>query len=373
MKGRQSLFGDQSRRVAFELPSELESVALRLAHIDSSISRMIELNLQWSQSDPVALELHRSAGVDRIVVAKIRPAPPLMWLLFSDAVNQLRAILDKIAWHFTSEASGPLSVGSARLVSFPIYEDEQKFDNWIARIRKAGIASFGNSSAFGRRVRSLQPFADTSSVIPERQTPFADCLTGSNPSSAHALQLLQGYSNGDKHRSLTMTAAKAIYSRADKSLLEEGASFSLLSEGDVLLATPTAGPILLELNAGLHIERPGELEGTPAVISELRRIFDYVREVAVPVLVKGLVVPSALPPSIDLGDSPKSVRMRISEGSWSTADERFQASLPLKLEAALLRPPAIARTIEHGPKESCLPCGLPNNGPSAVIDSRERG
>lgn len=360
------MFGDERIRVPLALPTELESVALRLAHVDSCISRMIDLSLQWSTSDPVTLELHRSAGIDRVVVSAIRQAPPLLWLLFSDAINQLRACLDNITWHLAVTVDGPLSSETARFVAFPIYEDERKFSGWVTKVEKAGVPSLGNNFVFGRRVRSLQPFSDTSSVIPERETPFADLLTGSAPSSAHALLLLQSYSNHDKHRALAMTAAKAIHSRTDRSVLEDGASFSPLSVGDVLLTAPTADPVELELNSGMHIKRPEPLVGTPAVISELRRLYDYVRDVAVPVLLKGLEVPNALPPGIDLGESPKSVQLRIEEGAWGTADDRFRTSMPSKLEAALQRPPAVARTIEHGPGDDCRPCLLPTEtSPSA--------
>lgn len=348
----------ETGRVPLHLPPGLESVALRLAHVDSCIEQMIDLSVRWSNSEPVSLELHRAEGTDRVVVAAIRPAPPLVWLLFSDAINQLRACLDNVVWHLVESSDGRLSAAAARKVSFPIYDDEKQFGKWVSGVKSAGIASLGSAKIATWRIRTLQPFVDTSSTIPERETPLSDSLTEEAPEHAHALLLLQGYSNHDKHRALALTATSSNHLRLDLPMVAQGSGFRRISVGDVLLSKPAGGPIPLEVNQGMYIERPDPFIGTPAVISELRRLFDYVRGIAVPTLLTGVPVPDALPPWIDLGESSQTVQQRVASGTWETANDRFLVSLPSMLEEAMQRPAIQGRLVEHEVDEICEACGI---------------
>lgn len=340
----------------FPIVPPLESVALRLAHVDEQIERMIALSVEWGKSDPVTYEIHRSGKTDRVIVKNIRPIPPRISLLFSDAINQLRACLDNMVWHLATSSSGPPPDDIARRITCPIYEEEEKWIKWTKVRARDGIAELGPAGRAAARVRTLQPFSDRTSLIPERETPRLDALVGGSVERAHALLLLQSYSNHDKHRALTITVAQSYQSRLDIPLTQQELKFATLNEGSVILSFPAGAAIPMEGNTGFSIKRPDPLTGSPQVISELRRLFDYVRKIAIPSLATGLVLESFFPPGIDLGDSVQPVNKRIQEGSWCTADERFRDRLPDLTREALAQPPSTPKLVVHAPGDECAAC-----------------
>lgn len=338
------------------IPPELETIALRLAHVDSLIEQMIDLSVAWSKSSPVTLELHRTADTDRAIVTRIRTTPPAIVLLFSDAIHQLRACLDNAVWHLVAAAGTRPSGPTATRVSFPVCEDEKRWREWSKSIERTGIAALAPGGKVSKRIHSLQPFVDTVSVVPERDVPILDALSGSTPESAHALLLLQRYSNLDKHRALTVTATHGHQSRGDIPLSRQRDQIKEIRVGSVVASFPARSLVPLEANHGFAVKRPEPWVGTPQIISELRRLYDYTRDVALPFLISGLFTPSPFPASINLGDSPTPVTQRISEGSWDTADKRFKRNLSRMISESLSQVPDVPKLVEHSPGEECEAC-----------------
>lgn len=73
------------------LPEALDPVALRLARADAFAFQIGDLATKWSMDGPLGFEQLRRDGLTQMVVKSLRPVPPEASLLFSEAVNHLRA------------------------------------------------------------------------------------------------------------------------------------------------------------------------------------------------------------------------------------------------------------------------------------------
>lgn len=98
------------------LPVGLESVALRLARADQLIYELARGAFGWSSGDtPIDLGYewvcpHRL----NLVVRGVREIPPILPMLFSEAVNHLRAAIDNTVFYLVGQAhGGPLPQGKS--------------------------------------------------------------------------------------------------------------------------------------------------------------------------------------------------------------------------------------------------------------------
>jgi hypothetical protein len=88
-------------------------------------------------------------------------------LLFSEAINHLRGAIDNTVWYLVEREHGPVTGPAAGLVVMPIVKKEEALDDWAKKGEKAGLSALGPNGVL-KRVRSLQPFAD-SATIPSNQ------------------------------------------------------------------------------------------------------------------------------------------------------------------------------------------------------------
>lgn len=78
------------------LPEQLEPAVARLARVDDCIFEMGDLSGQWSLAGLEVRQVRRSDGRFRALVSAVRPIPPLISLLYSEAISHLRAVLDNV-------------------------------------------------------------------------------------------------------------------------------------------------------------------------------------------------------------------------------------------------------------------------------------
>lgn len=111
--------------------------------------------------------------------------PLLRWaLMLGDTIHSYRVSLDHVMWEMATRASGPGGPPKPRTVSFPIYENEQKFANWKKRL---GIDF---EPIVWERIELLQPYT--------QHEQFKGIATN--------LALLSNLNNMDKHRVVPMVA-----------------------------------------------------------------------------------------------------------------------------------------------------------------------
>ena len=328
------------------IPAELESVALRLARADQAAFEVAQLSMEWSRAGgngPLTLhQVEDPPGTLGLVVVEVRPIPPLIPMLFSEAINHLRAAIDNTVFYLVEREQRQLDERLARRVAMPIFDDGKKLTDWLAENDRRGLSALGASSALARRIRSLQPFA-SDDVVPSTSERLA-ALMEIEVVNEHPLLLLQAYSNADKHRAIRAAAARVLVQRDDQPFSASDRSMRPIQPGDVLSMTPVGTGVVVDTNPAVHVERPA---GTAWVSPghELEYLRNYVASVAVPTLVTGLAIPRAVPPEMDLGDTGQTDRERIEEGSWQTAHERWG---PIGMKAfaeAHGAPPAVPPTI----------------------------
>ncbi len=317
------------------LPKDLEPVALRLARADECAFKIGDLTSKWSADGPLGLEQIRHNNTVQMVVKSVRPVPSEASLLFSEAINHLRAAIDNVVWYLVEQQHGQLEGTTATLVNMPILESQEKLDNWTKkRVKENKIAAFGAATDLGKRLRALQPFVDERSSIPSTGETLS-LMMRLKVERAHPLRLLQAYSNADKHRSIRIAAARTFSSTDSAPLLSQDLGHREFRVGDPVGPPTTWGElVIVETNTAAMVQRPDPFTAWVNPVKEIIAIRRYVAEVVVPMLLTGLVMPNALPPSIDLGDTGQTDRARIAAGAWEDADTRLQEVLRARFHEA---------------------------------------
>lgn len=299
---------------------------MRLARVDEAAFEIAQLARAWSSEGAGPLKIvgikHPDGSIVYVVDA-IRPIPPLVPMLFSEAINHLRSCMDNTLFHLVEAERGVvLSEVEAKRIAMPIHENESKLTKWLQDNDKKGLPELGADSLLGRRLRVLQPYVD-----PERILSMSEELAGMlgiSPVRDAPLTLLQQYSNQDKHR-VPITAAQRT------SVIEGGGPFvgsdhlmEPRSEGDTVGSAAPGERGEIETNSAVCVQRPtsGAWVGPAREVSNLRR---HVADFVLPTLVKGFALPSSLPPHLDLSGNGKLDRVRIEEGEWTPGDERATA------------------------------------------------
>ncbi len=318
------------------LPEELEPVALRLARVDECVFMIGDLVSEWSLEGPLDIQQVRRGDEVDMVLRGIRSIPPLVSLLFSEAINHLRAAIDNTVWYLVEREHGPLNGFAARQVAMPITTKEKTLDDWVKKCEAAGLTVLGPNTVLGKRIRSLQPFADSATSIPSK-SPLLAHLMGETVEAAHPLRLLQEYSNADKHRSIRVAVAKTTSSRHDEPYLAQDRGFKEFRVGEVLARTTWGNPVVWESSTAAVVERPEPFIAPVSPVKELSHLHRYVSQVAIPILVTGLELPHSLPPSVDLGDNGRSARERLCDGSWDDADARLASANAGRFSEAMNR------------------------------------
>jgi hypothetical protein len=330
------------------LPTELEPVAMRLGRADELIYQLGQVSMNWSRNGgDSALEVKqvRSAteGMLDAVVTSVRPVPPSAPMLFSEVVNHLRAALDNVVFHLVTSARGQAPPDDeARLVTFPIHPQQAKFQSWAKRIIRKVPELADEGTDLYQRIESLQPYASTADI--PSLPPLLAALTGVQPENAHALLLLQSYSNEDKHRAIRLALPRSIIQRSDVSFYESDRSMQPIEIGDILASVREGEPTILEATPALHVERPDT--GTwVAPAPELSRLHQYVAHVAIPTLLTGTApADPPLPDSVDLSDNGLTLAERIDGGSHVNAHQRMRVEAEKSFAEINAQTPRLLRT-----------------------------
>lgn len=328
------------------LPPDLYPVALRVARADECAYAIGELAAEWSFEGPIDLAQVRSGDRFTTRVGSIRPVPPRISVLFSEAVNHLRAALDNVVWHLVVQAQGLVTGRTATQVALPIYDDQARFDAWqLARLR-AGLTAFGSTTELGFRIHALQPFVDQTSGIPST-APLLAAVTGGQVETAHPLKLLQAYSNDDKHRTIKVAVPRTSSGSAGSVLGGPGRAFVELQVGDVVAEGRWGQPVLVEQTTSVLIQRPDPYAALVSPANEISRLATYVAHNALPQLVTGGFLPDSLPMKVDLDDSGLGELERLVAGDRQPAQERLRPWMTTKYLEAAARPVQFPTTVEE--------------------------
>lgn len=300
-------------------PGSSHCVAATLSHADQLIGQISELlyPYQTQEGGIVRLREVQHGSISRTMVDGVAPIPRKLPLLVADVLVTLRAAIEHVIFTEVEFLDGTLDEKAAKLVEMPAAESWKAFEEWKKKRRKNGPPSLQTGSDLVRRIAALQPFH-------RHQNP-----------ELHPLARLVAHTNHAKHRTPAVVAISLAGMYEDAKVpqsideLPHGQS-GPLRVGDVLAETPLGTQIPVTMFPVVGINRPGT-DDWPVLLKELNEIGTWVREQAVPRLIRGGEPPKpALPARYDISVAHADERRAIGLGTPTTA----AAHHALRLSAA---------------------------------------
>lgn len=132
-----------------------------------------------------------------------RPIPADLSAIVGDAVANMRAALDYIAYDLARHHVGTMSDAEEAATAFPICRDKTAFDQFFTAGRKGALRARLYGDAERRALQSVQPFALTDEMRAVGVEPGTDAETDLLTDDAFVLNTLW---NIDKHRRLPVLA-----------------------------------------------------------------------------------------------------------------------------------------------------------------------
>jgi len=162
--------------------------------------------------------------------------------------------------------------------------------------------------------------------------------------------LLQAYSNADKHRAVTLAVGRMIASTGVAPIFEQDRRFRTMDVGSVVAPDGQWGtPVLIEAQPAVMVERPAPWFAAVSPATDVERLRDWVRLEAIPRLVTGAsAVGDALPVTVDLSDTGEPMSDRLMNPSRPSAQERLAAINAERYVGTMTRPVSFPALVESG-------------------------
>ena len=304
------------------LPDHQLHVAATLAHADHLIELAAEALRPVLLNGPVELRDRYEADLCLVTVKAVKPIPPAVSRYTADALTQLRAAVEHVLFVEVERATGrDLTEREARAIEMPACTAAEEFSRWLNDGRRKTLPPLKDGTRLVKRIRDLQPYH-------LRKQP-----------DHHPLRLLVEHSNLAKHRAPVVAATRVtqvIPDRMPPGVEIPPPSAEPVQVGDVLAIAPAGVVVPLDIWPTISVRRPHTGE-YPVLLSELELIADWVRLVAVPILVTGSRDVAPLPVQLDTTvgwDDPRAV---LAPGGQLTATSRFKHFLQVQIAREGLR------------------------------------
>ncbi|WP_406485914.1 hypothetical protein [Streptomyces phaeochromogenes] len=293
------------------LPDHQLHVVETLAHIDHTIERLLRLTHDYTEHGTITFtEVSKGDRVD-VVVQEVAPLPQAVPRLVADALTQLRAALEHTLYAEVEAAVGrPLTEEEAKSVEMPATCDATALAQWFGNRRRRQLGPLNVGTPLAQRIERLQPF--------QRRNP-----------DEHPLRLLAVYTNVAKHRAPAVAAARLGAVQPDDPRSDLAVALPLergpqpgdglpLREGDVLASAPRGARIPFSVWPTVSLQRPHT--GMWAIAAnELELLEEWVRTVAIPILVTGRHEVSPLPPHLDITVGHRDMRAALATAGRTPA------------------------------------------------------
>ncbi|MDJ1113795.1 hypothetical protein [Microbacterium dauci] len=294
-------------------PELLVPLALRLSRADELAEDLAGRCFEWARAGGTRFDERRSDGFAELYVASVDPVPPIVRLLFSDAVNQLRSALDNaVVLLIEHERGEPLTRDALLKSNFPIRNSEHLYDRAVARAI-GELPELAKSHPIGQSIYELQPFRPLEKV--------REMTRRSGEAHApHHLRALQEYSNADKHHRLRAVAVGSAMTRSMTGAAHVLETPTELSLGLAISRVAIGSHDVIEAWPYICMERPitGALVPPGAELNDLHR---FVSEVALPRLGES-VGATRFPPNVDIRTRGMTDSERVASGGLTYAHQR---------------------------------------------------
>lgn len=239
------------------IPDAYLPIAFKLARADELAWELFSLVFdRYARQGPIQFKARLEGEREYVTVDSVKPIPPVVPLVFGDAINQLRSSLDHALLALIEQARGhQLPEEQARTLMFPITATESAFTRDMKRSGRV-VPELATDTPLYKAIATLQPWHDNQQeFLAELPTPpFATSLPPSDP--IHPLVLLQRYSNYDKHRRIYFSSTRNAYLAIQAPPDRYQTHFEIdgeFSAGTDLLSIRQGDKVIIDLNrAGFH-------------------------------------------------------------------------------------------------------------------------
>ncbi|HEV7933161.1 MAG TPA: hypothetical protein VGP70_12750 [Actinomadura sp.] len=311
------------------LPDHQQHVLYSLAHADDLIARTGRILYGYTERGTLDLENVAVGGTARLTVTGVVPIPQAVPRLTADALNQLRSTLEHVVYaEVVHQVGRPLSPQEARSIEMPAAATTDDFDTWLKHRHRSRLPPLQPRATLRARLRDLQPF--------QRRE-----------SEEHPLRILVEHTNWSKHRTPSVAATligAVIPDGPAEGILVSTSQNRPVEIGDVLASGPADLRVPLDIWPQISIQRPHS-ESWHILLRELRDLEEWVREVALPVLIAGTRNVPPLPPHLDTTVGYGDFRAALAAASPTPAAAR--AAMDLQVGVAR---DGLARTIALHPE-----------------------
>ncbi|MGW6890354.1 hypothetical protein [Streptomyces chartreusis] len=293
------------------LPDHQLHVVGTMAHVDHTIERLLRLTHDYTERGTITFaEVSNGDRVD-VVVQEVAPLPQAIPRLVADALTQLRAALEHTLYAEVEAALGRLlTEEEAKGVELPATCDAAALAQWFDNRRRRRLPPLNAGTPLAQRIERLQPF--------QRRNP-----------DEHPLRLLAVYTNVAKHRAPAVAATRLGAVHPDDPHSDLTVALPLkpgpqpgdglpLRKGDVLASAPRGARIPFSVWPTVSLQRPHT--GMWAIAAnELEFLEEWVRTVAIPVLVTDRHDVSPLPPHLDITVGHRDIRAALAAADRTPA------------------------------------------------------
>ncbi|NUU21783.1 MAG: hypothetical protein HOV68_09750 [Streptomycetaceae bacterium] len=293
--------------------------------MDDTVDRALKLVHDYSARGPLTLKNMARGDREEVVVEAIAPLPQALPRLVADALTQLRAALEHALYaEVEAQLARPLTDEAPVRIEVPACATATAWTKWLGNTKRSQLAPLRAGSPLAQRLERLQPF--------QRNTP-----------DDHPLQLLVKHTNTAKHRNPAQIATRigTIYPDDPASPLEaivppdlrpQPGGGAAVRVGDTIASAPRGRRIEFSVFPTVCLRRPHT--GVWTILAhELQYLEEWVRTVALPVLLAGRHDLPLIPPQLDIATGCDDVRGRLANAGTVPAADRSRA----RFEAATAR------------------------------------
>lgn len=294
------------------LPDHQFHAALTLAHVDAIIEQVGAMLFDYlAPPGPLSLENVAHGELAHVTVTAVAPLPAAVARCAADALTQLRAAVEHTIFAEVEYQLGrSMNADEARRVEMPACTAASDFQGWLSGRRRPQLPPLASGSPLVGRIRDLQPY---------RRKDFNN----------HPMRLLTEHTNHAKHRTPAVAATQLALVRPDapaENLMTASVTGEPVKAGDVLATSGRYERIPLSVWPKVAIQRPHTGEWN-VLVKELGLIEEWVRTVAIPLLVTGTYEVDPLPPQVDLSRGFDDGRLALAGAGAVSASERFMQRL----------------------------------------------
>ncbi|GAA3810781.1 hypothetical protein [Cellulomonas soli] len=298
------------------LPDHQLHLVATLAHADHLIELACEALRPIIRDGAVDLRDRYEGAYCLATVSAVKPIPPAVSRYTADALTQLRAAVEHVLYAEVEHTLGrDLTDREEKVVETPAFTDADNLTRWFNDSRRKTIGPLQDGTRLAKRVRELQPYN-------LRKTP-----------DQHPLRLLAEHTNHAKHRAPVIAATRIGTVIPD--WMPPGVEIPAQAErpvevGDVLAISPRGVVLPMDIWPTISIRRPHTGQ-YPVLAHELDLIADWVRTVAIPILIAGTRDVAPLPVQLDTSAPWADVRDALADGGHMTAAARFRRSIQVAI------------------------------------------